>query len=79
MFGRATVRLGIGPHSSSSSSSYFFLAESQQSEIGCLPYFGTWCGPSVNLECRSETCCPRLAGNTGLSVEPLPVSGHFNT
>ena len=24
-----------------------------------------WCGPSANLECRSETCCARLAGNTG--------------
>ena len=35
MFGGATIRLGIGPHS------------------------------SVNLECRSETCCARLAGNTG--------------
>ena len=35
MYGRATIRLGIGPHS------------------------------SVNLECRSETCCARLAGNTG--------------
>ena len=44
---------------------FFFLALSQQSEIGCLPYFGTWCGPSVNLECKSETCCARLAGNTG--------------
>ena len=28
----------------------FFLAYSQQSEIGCLPYFHTWCGLSVNLE-----------------------------
>jgi len=35
------------------------------SAVGDLPYFGTWCGPSVNLECRSETCCVRLAGNTG--------------
>ena len=43
----------------------FFLAYSQPPQIGCLPYFGTWCGPSVNLECRSETCCARLAGNTG--------------
>ena len=25
----------------------------------------TWCGPSANLECRSEMCCTRLAGNTG--------------
>jgi len=23
------------------------------------------CGFSVNLECRSEMCCMRLAGNTG--------------
>ena len=25
----------------------------------------TWCGPNANLECRSEMCCTRLAGNTG--------------
>ena len=25
----------------------------------------TWCGPGVNLECRSEMCCTRLAENTG--------------
>jgi len=25
----------------------------------------TWCGLSANLECRSETCCARLAENTG--------------
>ena len=24
-----------------------------------------WCGLSANLERRSETCCARLAGNTG--------------
>ena len=30
-----------------------------------LPYFGTWCGLSANLECRSDTCCTRLAANTG--------------
>jgi len=24
-----------------------------------------WCGPTANLECRSEMCCKRLAGNTG--------------
>ena len=34
-------------------------------QIGCLPYLHTWCGLSANLECRSESCCPRLAGNTG--------------
>jgi len=25
----------------------------------------TWCGLSANLRCRSETCCTRLAANTG--------------
>jgi len=45
--------------------SSFFLACSQRSEIGCLPCFHTWCGLSANLECRSEMCCTRLAGNTG--------------
>ena len=33
--------------------------------VGCLPYFHTWCGLSANLRWRSETCCTRLAGNTG--------------
>ena len=48
----------------------FFLLSSvflayQRSDIGCLPFFYTWCGLSANLECRSEMCCTRLAGNTG--------------
>ena len=33
-----------------------------------IPYIrtkATWCGLSANLECRSEMCCTRLAGNTG--------------
>jgi len=34
--------------------SSFFLAQSQLSEMGCLPYFHTWCGLSANLECMSE-------------------------
>jgi len=32
---------------------------------GCPPYFHTWCGLNANLRCRSETCCVRLAENTG--------------
>ena len=44
---------------------FFFLDYSQRSQIGCLPYFHTWCGLSANLRCRSETCCTRLAENTG--------------
>ena len=30
----------------------------------------TWCGPSANLECRSEMCCTRLAGNAGPKKSP---------
>ena len=44
---------------------FFFLAWSQPPQIGCLPYFHTWCGLSANLGCRSETCCMRLAENAG--------------
>ena len=39
----------------------------------CLPYFDTWCGPSANLECRSERCCTRLAANAG------PKNRHLGT
>ena len=52
------------------SSFFFFLAYSQRSQIGCLPYFRTWRGLSANLECRSETCGTRLAGNAGLKKSP---------
>jgi len=50
--------------------SSFFFAESQRSQIGCLPYFHTWCGPSANLEGRSEMCCTRLAGNARPKKSP---------
>jgi len=30
----------------------------------------SWCGPSANLECRSVTCCKRLAENTGRKKSP---------
>ena len=50
------------------SSFFFFLAKYQPPQIGCLPYFHTWCGLSANLRCRYETCCTRLAENTGRKV-----------
>ena len=56
---------------------FFFLAYSQRSQIGCLPYLYTWCGPSVNLECRSEMCWARLAGNAG--AKKLSKSRHLST
>jgi len=58
----------------------FFLAYSQPSQIECLPYFYTWCGLSANLECRSEMCCTRLAGNAGPKKSPKnSPSGHHRT
>jgi len=30
----------------------------------------TWCGPSANLQCRSELCCMQLAGNAGPKKSP---------
>jgi len=48
----------------------FFLAYSQPSQIGCLPYFHTWCDLSANSGRRSETCCTQLAENTGCKKSP---------
>jgi len=57
MFGRATIMLGIGPHSSSFLLSTPNLSGHMQSV--CLPYCYTWCSLSANLEYRSEMCCTR--------------------
>jgi len=43
----------------------FFIFSSSNLSRRRLPYFHTWCGLSANLRCRSETCCTRLAINTG--------------
>jgi len=57
-----------------------FLAYSQPSQIGCLPYFHTWCCLSANLGCRSETCCTRLAANTGRKkIAKNSSSAHHRT
>ena len=50
--------------------SFSFLACSQPLQIGCLPYFHTWCGLSANLRCRSETCYTRLVEHTGRKKSP---------
>ena len=59
----------------------FFVAYSQRSETGCLPYFHTWCGLSANLERRSEMCCTQLAGNTGRKndAKRSPTAHHRTT
>jgi len=57
----------------------FFVAYSQPSQIGCLPYFHTWCGLSANLGCRSETCCTRPAENAGRKNRQNSPSAHHRT
>jgi len=68
--GQAIIFLSCGFFFLSIFFGLFFLAYSQLSQIGCLPYFRTWCGLSVNLECRSETCCTWMAENTGCKKSP---------
>ena len=36
-----------------------------------------WCGPSANLECRSEMCSARFAGNAG--PKKSPKNHHLGT
>ena len=43
---------------------------SSRPNTGCLPYFHKWCDLSANLDCRSETCCTRLAENAGPKKSP---------
>ena len=46
-------------------SSFFPRLISAVAEWMSAIYLHTWCGLSANLRCRSETCCTRLAENTG--------------
>jgi len=58
----------------------FFRAYSQPPpQIGCLPYFHTWCGLSANVECMSQMCYIRLAENTGRKRSPKTRHGHHRT
>jgi len=50
---------------------FFFFFYSSPNLSGCLPYFHTWCGPSVDLECMYEMCCTRLSGNAGPKKSPF--------
>jgi len=60
------------------SSSSFFLASSQPSQSGCLPYFHTWRGLSANSECRSEMVSGQLPDRPtptrGLPTRGLDIS-----
>ena len=62
-------------------SASFELTGKPQWEIFCLANrsltgHGPWCGPSANLECRSERCGMRLPGNAGPEKSP---TGHNRT
>jgi len=58
----------------------FFVVCSKQLQIRSVPYFYTWCGHSANLECRSEMCCMRLAGNAGRKkIAKNSPSAHHRT
>jgi len=58
-----------------------FFSYSQPFQIECLSYFHTWCGPSMNLGCRSDTCCIRLTGNAGRKkiAKNSPSAHHCTT
>jgi len=54
----------------------FFFFPSLISVVGdCMSTI--WCGPSANLECRSEMCYTRLAGNAG--PKKSPKTGNLGT
>jgi len=59
-----------------SSSSSIFFPHLISAIADWMSAMHTWCGLSANLGCRSETCCTRLAGNTGRKKLP---SGHHCT
>ena len=56
-------------------SSFFFSSPNLSGRR--VDVYHTWCGLSVNLECRSEMCCTWLAGNTGRRVQQK--NGHLRT
>ena len=61
---------------------FFFLYFSSRNLRGRrlgVPYFHTWCGLSANLECRSETCCARLAEMQDTKIAKNWPSEHHRT
>jgi len=61
------------------SSFFFFLAQSQPSQTGYLPYLHTWCGLSANLGWRSETCCTWLTENIPVGHKKSRRIRHLGT
>ena len=73
MFGRATITLGIGPHSSFvlfiSSINLLFSSPNLSGRRLDVYHTSIHGVTSANLRCRSEACCTRLAENTGRKNE----------
>ena len=59
------------------SSSIFFSSPNLSVHRLDVYHTSRWCGPSANLECRSEMCCMRLAGNRTQKVAFLTPSHNF--
>jgi len=85
VFGRATITLGIGPHSSFVMflllSSFFpRLISAAADWMSTILLHMVW-PYSANLERRSEMCCTRLAGNAGpeKSQKNSPTRHHRTT
>jgi len=55
---------------------FFFFFYSPNLSRRRFDVYHTWCGPSANLECRSEMCCTRLAGNTGHKKIAILAASH---
>ena len=61
---------------------FLFLACSQSSQIGCLPYFHAWCSHCANLEFRSESNVmheARWKYRTQKIAKNLPSAHHRTT
>jgi len=67
---------GIGQNIIFSSCRLFFFFPRLISAVTHWMYFHTWWGLSANLRCRSETCCMRLAENTGCKKIAIWAPSH---
>jgi len=59
------------------SSFYLFSSPNLSGRRLDVYHTSTWCGPSANLECRSEMCCTWLAGNA--RPKKIAKSRHLGT
>ena len=57
----------------------YFLAYSQRSQTGCLPYFHASCDLNAYLECRSEICCTRLSESENTGCKNYAKNRHLRT